>query len=369
MKWLVDASPLCYPLTGIGYYVRGLLAALSAERPDWTFQLMAPYEPLVGVSAPNIIWSRTAARASARRRAGWRAWWFEFELPRAAMDLRGRHFWAADGVVPWCLQNIDVALTVYDFVPDRYPETMSWFPREYRRRNTRRWIPRARWRMPISTSVATEMAARYDVKADAIVHPGVDPVFFRRKEAKATSRSGSEYVLVVGTLEPRKNLVAMAEAIESLARSGDWPGNLRLFLVGARGWRDGALDDCIRRLENAGIAHRLGYVDREAVPGLMREARALLMPSVYEGFGMPVAEALVSGCPVICSDIPPFREIYTGPSMVFHGASHDSMVNAYREHLCGSKALPRPAEGLLDTLTWKIAAQRFVTATGGGVAA
>jgi glycosyltransferase involved in cell wall biosynthesis len=216
MKWVVDASPLCYPLTGIGQYVRGLLQALPAMKPEWSFVLMAPYEPLIDVTSTNVLWDPSIARARHQRRPGWRAWWFDVELPRAMSGLDASAFWAADGLAPWALREIDVALTVYDFVPERFPATMSWFPRIYRQRNAKRWMSCARWRLPISHSTAGEMVSMHHVAADAIVYPGIDPIFFEADTGTSPPGSDPDYVVVVGTLEPRKNLVALAEAVESL---------------------------------------------------------------------------------------------------------------------------------------------------------
>jgi glycosyltransferase involved in cell wall biosynthesis len=138
-------------------------------------------------------------------------------------------------------------------------------------------------------------------------------------------------------------------------------------LVGGKGWQDGELQQRIVRLESVGIAKRLGYVDREHMPSLMHRARALLMPSVYEGFGMPVAEALAAGCPVICSDIPPFREIHAGPSVAFHGPDPASIAQAYREHLGNAKGLQRPVgRDVVGSFTWAESARRFIAAIGDG---
>lgn len=368
MKWIVDATPLCYQLTGIGHYVLGMLRSLSKARPDWVFQLVAPYEPLVNFTETNVLWDPVVSRARDQRCVGWRAWWFDIELPQVVSELRdAAGFWAADGKVPWALREIDVALTIYDFVPERFPETMSWFPRAYRRQNTRHWIQRAKWRLPISKTTAFEMVTMYGITADAIIYPGIDPIFFNPKGNTSVSETTRDYVLAVGTLEPRKNLVSMITTIEAMVKIGDWPADLELHLVGGKGWQDSKLLNSIRRLEECGIARRLGYVERERIPHLMNRARALLMPSIYEGFGMPVAEALAAGCPVICSDIPSFREIYIGPSVAFHGTDYEDMAAAYRQFLTSRTSLVRPVgKDVVGAFTWDESARRFINSTFSG---
>jgi alpha-1,3-rhamnosyl/mannosyltransferase len=209
------------------------------------------------------------------------------------------------------------------------------------------------------------MHALYGTRADAIVHPGVDPIFFDPPKQPVDRDDHSDYLLVVGTLEPRKNLAAMADAIEALVRAGEWPKGLELRVVGGRGWHDGELLQRIERLEKAGVARRLGYVERERMPELMRGARALLMPSLYEGFGMPVAEALAAGCPVVCSDIPSFREIHHGPSIAFHAPDREGMIQAYRRVVLKPGELTRSGgQQTVGSFSWREAARRYVAAVG-----
>ncbi len=360
MRWVIDGTPLCYPLTGIGQYLRGLLGALAICRPGWAFTVLTPYDPLHRIEAPNITYDTALSESKAQRRPGWRAWWFDMVLPRVIRKAKAEAFWAADGLMPLTLRGVDTALTVYDFVPDRFPDTMNWWPRHYRKLNTRLGVRQARWRLPISKFSATEMKACYGVDAHGVVYPGVDDVFFAAPEP-LKANVGPDYLLVVGTLEPRKNLAAMAASILQLAADGQWPAGVELRLLGGKGWRDGNVEDSVRRLEALGIARRLGYIPREEMPTLMRSARALLMPSVYEGFGMPIAEALAAGCPVVCSDIPPFREIQQGPSMMFHGLDQASMMQAYHAVATSRAALVRPVgRAAVGRLTWEESASSFI---------
>ena len=115
------------------------------------------------------------------------------------------------------------------------------------------------------------------------------------------------YVLYAGTVEPRKNLMALLDAYESL------PANLRqntpLVVAGYKGWRS---DDVHERLEKAhasGWAKYLGFVSASDLPILFSAAKTFVYPSVYEGFGLPVLEALASGVPVVCSNATSLPEV------------------------------------------------------------
>lgn len=108
------------------------------------------------------------------------------------------------------------------------------------------------------------------------------------------------YVLAVGTLEPRKNLIGTLKAYrvlpEAVAR------RFPLAIVGQRGWLAAGIEAEIARLEALGLARRLGYVADEELACLYAGARAFVYPSLYEGFGLPVLEAMACGAPVISSN-------------------------------------------------------------------
>ncbi|MEO5561233.1 MAG: glycosyltransferase family 1 protein, partial [Dokdonella sp.] len=115
------------------------------------------------------------------------------------------------------------------------------------------------------------------------------------------------YLLVVATQEPRKNLVRLARAYAAL------PIALRarhpLVIVGARGWLNAELEAALAPLEAHGEARRLGYVAEDDLPLIYAGAHAFAFPSLYEGFGLPVLEAIASGVPTLTSNVSSLPEI------------------------------------------------------------
>ena len=362
MRIVVDGSPLCYPLTGIGHYTHSLINALAIEKPSWEIIVLSPYHPTSPVSQPNVFHDLKASKAREKHSTGWRAWWFDAVLPKTTRAIACDIFWAAAGLVPFTLSNTSVALTIHDLVPERYPKTMSWLPRQYRKWNLRYWLSRASILLPNSKATRDETKALFGINPQFVVYPGVDDIFLNYSMTRDKAAARSEYLVVLGTLEPRKNLERLVSSVEDLVLAGIWPKGLLLRIIGGKGWRDESLLSRISHLESSGIAQCPGYVPREALPGLLAGARALLMPSLYEGFGMPLAEAMAVGCPILCSDIAPFREVVGDYPAVLHGTDQASMTEAYRTFLTTPREclLPDPRETDRYRFTWQRSARQVV---------
>lgn len=137
-----------------------------------------------------------------------------------------------------------------------------------------------------------------------VVHHGS-----RQAAAPAGSEKApvADYWLAVGTLEPRKNYEALLAALPAYRAESSDP--VPVCIVGGSGWKSEALKVELQRAELDGLVRYLGYVDDTELAALYRHARALVFPSWYEGFGLPVLEALGHGCPVICSDRTSLPEI------------------------------------------------------------
>ena len=181
-------------------------------------------------------------------------------------------------------------------------------------------------------------AAAEDIRA---LFPGargvvVPPWFAERPPGSPPARSPSElgvskpYVLMVGTGEPRKNVLMAAQIVARLRERGR---DLRLVVVGRRGWASDQEVARLRELEKTGTVVWPGYVTDEQRDGLYAEASALLLPSVYEGFGMPLVEAMAAGVPCCCSSIPVFEEVAGDAALRLDPTQPDRWVEALDELL------------------------------------
>jgi glycosyltransferase involved in cell wall biosynthesis len=157
-----------------------------------------------------------------------------------------------------------------------------------------------------------------------VIHLGIDTEVFHPPAADATP-ADAPYLLSVGTIEPRKNLVRALAAFERLAK--DHAG-LRWKIAGQRGWGWSEFSSALARSPVRDRVDLLGPVPDADLAGLYRSARALLFPTLWEGFGFPVVEALACGTPAAASKLPAIEEAGGGAFVPLDPTSIESMVEA-----------------------------------------
>jgi glycosyltransferase involved in cell wall biosynthesis len=210
--------------------------------------------------------------------------------------------------------GMKTACLIHDLLPLDYPE---YFKRgwEQRYRLLTSTIGRC-FDAVIANSESTARALRTRLQEECegpslpvavrVAPPGVRA--FHRAQIDTSSTQGGPCFVVLGTIEPRKNHLLLLNLWTRLAAAMPVPP--RLLVIGARGWENEQVVDMLersRRLHGL-VEEHSGLADDE-VGALLGQARALLLPSIAEGYGLPLAEALASGVPAICSDIAPLREV------------------------------------------------------------
>lgn len=293
-----DATPLLGARTGIGTYVRELVGALVQ---DPTLSLTA--SAFSGrAHRPSDLPAGVGFRAPRVPARVLRAAWERVDVPPVDL-LAGRHdvFHATNFVLP--PGRGAGVLTIHDLTYVRYPELVAPASRAYATL-VPRGLRRARVVLTPSEAVAAEVVDEYGLDPERVraTPLGVASAWFDAVPLTAERRRAlgveDRYVVFVGTREPRKNLRTLLAA-HGAHRSGG--GDLQLVLVGAAGWGE--------ELAGRPGVRVLGHLPGEEVRGLVAGARALAMPSVYEGFGLPVLEAQAAGTAVLCSDVPVLREV------------------------------------------------------------
>ncbi|MGQ9598820.1 MAG: glycosyltransferase family 4 protein [Anaerolineae bacterium] len=213
-------------------------------------------------------------------------------------------------------------VTIHDLGYLYYPHAHPLSQNLYLRWSTRYNARHASRILADSEATRQDLIHHYGIPADKIVrvYPGRDeslaPVTDPTIRTAVRERYGVKepYLLYVGTLHPRKNLVRLIQAFASLLgflTSASWPlaADLQLVLAGQKGWLADDILDQVRRWSLQGRVIMTGYVPDADLPGLLSGALAFVFPSLYEGFGLPVLEAMACGVPVVCSNVSSLPEV------------------------------------------------------------
>jgi glycosyltransferase involved in cell wall biosynthesis len=290
----IDADVLGRQRTGDETYVENLLRELAALAPEFRLAAVA--------RRPELVPAGIEALELPARSQPWR---MAVSLPALLRRLRPAlaHFLY---VVP-PLYRGPAVLTVQDLSFERHPELMSPRDRFYFRTFVRPSARRAARVLTGSEQTRRDLVERYRLAPERVVVTpyGLDPAY----GPEGPTPANGEYVLFVGGLEPRKNPVAALEAF-ALAN-----GDLRLIVAGPARRGTDEVRSAARRL---GLEQRVelrGHVSKEELAGLYRGAACLVFPSRYEGFGLPVIEAMASGTPVVATNAGALPEV-TGDAAI-----------------------------------------------------
>ena len=322
MRIVVDVSPLSRPRTGIGNYLRGMLAGLAEAGGEHELVAFAPSGPR-GRGRINAALEGLPVELRLPvlpRAQWWRAGWSRLGRPPVealAGPLEVFHF--SDWMYPAQRGGVR-ATTVHDLVPARFPELVE---RGTRRMHSRKLDAVRSCHVVFANSrfTAGEVVSLLGVPEErvAVAYPGIDPRF---GPDGARADLGGPYVLSVSTLEPRKNLPALVSAFALLRRRRP---ELTLVLAGTAGWED-------RPLAGEGV-RVLGFVPDEELARLYRGAAVFAYPSRFEGFGLPVAEALASGVPAVVSSHTSLDEASGGAALRADPEDAEAFADALEQAL------------------------------------
>ena len=327
----LDGTPLLGQRSGVGNYTGRLLAALIREKPEWEFLLysnrpLGELEPALNRVTP--VYSRFSSR---------RLFWMHCLLPAAIRRSRPQLCHFPNSMAPlW--QKSPFVLTIHDaslFLYGRYHPPAR--------------LLSIRFALPLlarraEAIITVSHSARDDLLRTLKLPPEKVHVIYEAAASSfrpVTDRAcldalrrkydlPEQFLLFVGTLEPRKNLRRLVRALRRIRRNGY---RQPLVLVGADGWK---LADLHAEIEHLGLKDAVrftGYVPAEDLPGLFSLATLFVFPSLYEGFGLPPLEAMACGTPVLTSNSTSLAEICGGGAYLVNPRDEEEMAAALMELL------------------------------------
>ncbi len=325
MSIYIDISAAVNARAGLGRYAESLASALAELQPARCalFYNSALKEPPLPANLKVLPSRRVCAGYKPWRMAVWLGHLlsisFDSLLPDAELFHATEHL-----LLP--LQRIPTVLTVHDLIFHLFPEHHKRLNFWYLNATMPLYCRRAGAIITVSEATKCDLMRLYGVPENKItvIHEAAAPHFkpaSPEQIAAVRNRYGlpEHYILRVGTIEPRKNLERLLDALQVLQRSDP---TIRLVIVGSKGW---LYKKFFRRLETSGLHHTViltGHVRDTDLPAIYSGARLLVEPSLYEGFGLPLLEAMACGTPVVCSNASSLPEV--GGEAAYYFDPHDS---------------------------------------------
>lgn len=348
------------PTAGLGRYSRAVVRALAVLRPEVQFTVLVDRRFDLAGYPPNVTARRVPPPA--RHPVLYYAW-YHYALPRALRHLGAQAVFVPE---PFAIGGtvLPQVLTVHDLAFWAYPETKDPANRWYYRWRVPRDLATAAAIVSISGATTAELRAAYPQLAPAVytVPNGVDDMLAPAEPhavAAARAAFGLErpYVLTLSALEPRKNLVRLLQAFDSVVGQGF---DFDLVVGGAWAWRYGPIQAAYRALRHPGRVKLIGFVPETHLAGLYTGAYAFAYLSYYEGFGLPIAEAARCGTPALVGSQSSLPEV-AGPGGHFVDPFSVPAIAAGLRHLAShSDYRDRLADAAADhsrRFTWQATAE------------
>jgi glycosyltransferase involved in cell wall biosynthesis len=334
----IDASrSVAQKRTGTENYSLNLIRHLLALQSDHRYRLYFNHPPTYKLQTTTLRPSSEQA-CDLRVMPFPRLWThlrLSWEMARCPPDL----LFVPAHVLPIIHPRRSV-VTVHDLGYLYYPEAHRFLDRLYLDLSTRHNARAATHLIADSSATKRDLVERYGTEPDKItvIYPGYEETVFqpvRDKEdieaVKARYNIAGDYILFVGTLQPRKNLTRLIKAFADLRFA---ICDLRLVIVGKKGW---LYEEIFQRVEALGLEGRVvftDYVPEGHLPALLSGARLFAFPSLYEGFGLPVLEAMACGTPVVCSNASSLPEVVGDAALLVDPLDVGELAAAMERVLC-----------------------------------
>ena len=323
MKIAIDVSQMCYLGTGVARYVTGLTQALLKAGSPHEFVLYA------GTLRQRAFFTHLS-QAEPWNQATWKIFplppklagyalndtSIPFELLTGPVDLVHASDWSQPSA------KATVVTTVHDLVFVKYPETVDPLILATQTKRLNKIVASKTHIIADSASTKNDLVEIYNVDAKRVdvVYPGISEIYSPQSKSeiervKTKYKLPEKYVLSLGTQEPRKNIPRLIEAMRGL--------DVPLVIVGKHGWGMPSTPG-EKGAHTPGVL-ALGFVPDADLPGLYSGASVFVLPSLYEGFGFPIIEAMACGTPVVTSNLSSLPEIAGEAAILTNPLDPDSI--------------------------------------------
>ncbi|MCK6578022.1 MAG: glycosyltransferase family 4 protein [Anaerolineae bacterium] len=333
----IDYTPAHEQGGGIGRYVRELTAALAESPEEFRFSLFAA--GAVGCASPFANHPRFTWHPTRLTPQWWARIWHRLRLPIPIEAIVGnvKLYHATDFVLPPVQARS--LLTVHDLSFVRVPATASPPLKRYLDRVVPRSVLRADHILADSAATKDDLIELYGTPSSKItvLYSGVGSRFsptkdshIRRMVLEKYHLPDRPYILSVGTVQPRKNYARLVRAVAVLRERGI---DIDVVIAGGRGWLEDSIYQAVDETMMTEHVHFAGFVDDVDLPALYSAALVTALPSLYEGFGIPILESMACGVPVITSNVSSLPEVGGDAAVTISPTDLDSIIDGLQRVL------------------------------------
>lgn len=337
-------------LEGIGWYTHQMLERIVRAHPEHEFIFFfdRPYDPSF-VFAPNV---KPVVVHPQARHAVLFYLWFEWSIPAMLRKYKVDLFLSTDGFCSLSTK-VPTCLVMHDLAFEHYPQHLKLSHRLYLQHWSPRFARKATRIVTVSEFSKQDIVERYKIRPVRIdvtyngAHPAYVPLSWEEREAvKAQYTSGQEYFVFAGALHPRKNVLALLQAFVKFKKRQRSP--IKLVIVGRMAWKFKELVALRESMPFKEDVVWAGYMNVDELSKVIGGAYALIYPSLFEGFGIPILEALKCGVPAVVSNTSSMPEVAGDAALLVDPTDIDDIANKmaliYKDEVLRNKLIAAAIE-------------------------
>lgn len=317
-------------LEGIGWYTHEVVRRLVQAHPEHEFIFFfdRPFDSdfLFGPNVTGVV-----LYPPARHYVLW-WWWYEIAIPMALRRHKADAFFSPDGYCSLRAKTPTLMVT-HDIAHVHYPDQIPAWARVYYHRYVPQYLKRANKIITVSDFVKRDIIQQYGIKAQKITiagnacKAGFVPVSEERQQViRAKYTKGNPFFFYLGALHPRKNIERLIRAFGYFKTQND--STIQLLLGGRLAWQSDTIKQAWKNSPFQSAIHWLGYIPDAILPEIMGSALALTYVSLFEGFGVPLLEAMEAEIPIITSNVSSLPEVAGSAALLVDPQSEEEIANA-----------------------------------------
>ncbi len=316
-------------MEGYGYFLYETLSRITRDHPEHEFIFIfdRPYDQRF-IFNKNV--KAIVTGPPARHPFLWKLW-YDIKIPLALKKCKADVFVSADGFCS-LTTKIPQCLVVHDLAFLHFPQHIHKSHLRYYKKNTRKFLQKAKSVATVSEFSKNDIIQQYNISAEKInvVYSAVKDFFQPVNDTVKTAikekfTDGKEYFLFVGAIHPRKNLYNLLKAFSIFKKR--LKSNFKLVIAGRLAWKYESFMNSLKTYKFRDDVVLTGYLDEQELAALTASAYASVYPSLFEGFGVPVLEAMQCGVPVVTSEKSSMEEISDNAALYADPSSPESIAD------------------------------------------